>query len=67
MFRLMSFYGNDETKFRKIGDFVFNSERSSGLLRDAPERFRFLNAEQFGTLSGVQPINRFLLGRARNR
>jgi hypothetical protein len=23
----MSFYGNDETKFRKMGDFVFASER----------------------------------------
>ena len=24
---LMSFYGNDETKFQKMGDFVFDSER----------------------------------------
>jgi hypothetical protein len=32
MFRLMSFYGNEEIKFRKIGDFVFDSECSSGLL-----------------------------------
>jgi hypothetical protein len=35
MFRLTSFYGNDETKFRKMGDFVFHSECSSGLLPGA--------------------------------
>jgi hypothetical protein len=35
MFRLMSFYGNDEIKFQKIGDFVFDSECSGGLLPGA--------------------------------
>jgi hypothetical protein len=35
MFRLMSFYGNDEIKFRKIGDFAFDSECSRGLLPGA--------------------------------
>lgn len=34
MFRLTSFYGNDETKFRKMGDFV-STECSSGLLPGA--------------------------------
>jgi hypothetical protein len=35
MFRLIPFYGNDGIKFRKIGDFVFDSECSSGLLPGA--------------------------------
>ena len=34
-----------------------NSERSSGLVKcDAPKRFRFLNAEQFGTILAVTPL-----------
>jgi hypothetical protein len=34
---------------------------------DAPKRFRFLNAERFGTILAVQPFNRFPLATARNR
>jgi hypothetical protein len=34
---------------------------------DAPERFRFLNADWFGTILGVQPFHGFPLGRVRNR
>jgi hypothetical protein len=32
-----------------------------------PKRFRFLNAEWFGTIRAVQPFNRFPLGRSGNR
>jgi hypothetical protein len=31
------------------------------------KRFRFLNAEQFGTIRAVQPFNRFPLATAGNR
>jgi hypothetical protein len=37
------------------------------LERVTRESFRFLNAEQFGTILAIQPFARFSLGRARNR
>jgi hypothetical protein len=44
-----------------------DSERSNGLLRDGPKRFRFLNAESFDTILAMQPFAPFFLEAARNR
>ena len=49
---------------------VRSDERLAAFLeleRITRESFRFLNAEQFGTIRAVQPINRFSLGRPGNR